>query len=1183
MQRLSSEDPGRLESNARTSTQRRERIIGALRETREKLIRARADEYRDVVVAGQSHPPSEAAREVAEGRGTHDWIPGPVTLGAPLPLSVSEIAELYRTNRLVSPEDERDLGFPLPELAELASPDEIHDLILELKESPAEGDPALWVQNHEGQDPEALKDLSARLGRAVKGTTEEPLWRVTAMQADYLGGSHREPWESLLSIVQTAYDQAVTSQEAILRHDPLLAEDIPLPEQVALLDEIASHVRQHARLTRVALLIRPRWKRLIGAVRVKGRAPRTLEEFSSLRDLALLEERRQELRDRWERQVVPLGAPSLIEFADPERLGAQHAHSIEDALNWSKTVMEPLWEEIDRHGFRWREALASVAACPEADGELVRLRDAILNCVQPQLLARASQIRRNRAKKRLSRLRHELVPGSDAAVVKHLDEAVVSLDPVAYREAYRRMQDLETRAGFLASRRRLLKQLESAAPTWAAAIRERYPPHDGAEAPGEPSTAWLWRQFNDELETRAQASLDHLQQEVVKLNDDLQRVTSGLVECLAWKAQLDRTSLGQRQNLMGWLLTIRRIGRGTGRRVPRLRVEAQRLMSESRDAVPVWIMPLSRVVENFDPRTAQFDVVVIDEASQCDALALIAVYMARKVVIVGDHEQVSPDAVGLRIDEVEHLIGEHLQGIPNAHLYDGQQSIYDIAMRSFGGLICLREHFRCVPDIIQFSNALSYDLQIKALRDASQVHLKPHVVEHRVEGYETESNVNEQEALAAASLLCAAVEQPEYAGKTVGFISLLGEEQARLVDRLLRRNLEPAEYERRRIICGNAAHFQGDERDVMFLSLVHGPTNGPLRLLEAGPHDMYKKRFNVAASRGRDQLWVIHSLNAEADLQAGDLRRRLIEHARDPQALLRRIQEAERRTESEFEKEVLRRLMSCGFRVVPQWHVGSYRIDLVVEGGGGRVAVECDGDRWHPPERLQEDMERQAVLERIGWVFTRVRGTEFYRDPEGITKRVTDRLGELGVHPDRDGSGGGSQPAEDHELLERVIRRAAELREEWKGQGDSVPWEQPYRRRGLPESGREVQREKTAKRETAPRIQSDAPSPARTTGSPKERVAQRRSPRSEEQQPMTPSATSQPQGRILGWPSGTWKAMANWGKETNKLNPVERRFSYRLGQLITWGKEPSERQLKWAKRIQQEAVEQGFTPSESAD
>ena len=157
-------------------------------------------------------------------------------------------------------------------------------------------------------------------------------------------------------------------------------------------------------------------------------------------------------------------------------------------------------------------------------------------------------------------------------------------------------------------------------------------------------------------------------------------------------------------------------------------------MEQCRSAVPVWIMPLARVIESYDLSHAPFDVVIIDEASQSDVTALIALYLGKQVLVVGDHEQVSPDAVGQRLVAVDQLIEQYLENIPGKHLYDGQTSIYDLARMSFAATNCLLEHFRCVPEIIQFSNHLSYAGALKPLREASDVRIKPAVAAYRVHG-----------------------------------------------------------------------------------------------------------------------------------------------------------------------------------------------------------------------------------------------------------------------------------------------------------------------------------------------------------------------------------------------------------------------------------------------------------------
>src|SRR5207244_12855381 len=115
--------------------------------------------------------------------------------------------------------------------------------------------------------------------------------------------------------------------------------------------------------------------------------------------------------------------------------------------------------------------------------------------------------------------------------------------------------------------------------------------------------------------------------------------------------------------------------------------------------------------------------------------------------------------------------------------------------------------------------------------------------------------------------------------------------QALKIDGILRQRLEPAEYKRRQILCGDSAQFQGDERDVMFLSVVDSPpAEPPLPMRQEGGKKIFKKRFNVAASRARNQMWIVHSLNHETDLQVGNYRRRLIEHALDPDAWERELQ-----------------------------------------------------------------------------------------------------------------------------------------------------------------------------------------------------------------------------------------------------------------------------------------------------
>jgi very-short-patch-repair endonuclease len=103
--------------------------------------------------------------------------------------------------------------------------------------------------------------------------------------------------------------------------------------------------------------------------------------------------------------------------------------------------------------------------------------------------------------------------------------------------------------------------------------------------------------------------------------------------------------------------------------------------------------------------------------------------------------------------------------------------------------------------------------------------------------------------------------------------------------------------------------------------------------------------------------------------------------------------------ESWFEVDVALELLRSDFNVLAQHEVAGKRIDLVVEGGQARLAVECDGDNWHGADRYEADMQRQRQLERCGWEFFRVRESAFYTDKITALKQLWFMLEERGIFP----------------------------------------------------------------------------------------------------------------------------------------------------------------------------------------
>jgi very-short-patch-repair endonuclease len=1049
-ERLSRADAGSLELEARKLESERLDLLKKLDEIRSQLTNARADEYRDIAIAGRSWAPADAARQVMEEKEAHGWIPGPVAAVAPLPLSPGELADLYRTGVSISREDETELSCHLPELHDLPRAEDFEASVSErnrlgMEDLDLRAD--LWESGAAQSSPEEVEALAAALAQAVEPLSGKDKWKLAAVYAGKYGDVHRQPWDQLISFVRLVHREAANAQESFVKYGPESSDNSSAKDQERIAGEIFAHLEDGGKLGSFALFTHKSWSQFLEQTKVNHARPRLPEHFHALRQFFRLKGFREDLGARWDRQVATLGTPHSSEIGeDLEKTLMQYCDSIEDCLDWQRRTWLPLQQRLEDNGFRWGKFLAEQPAVVGSDGELARIHIAVTDALLPILDSRFKKLRLLQLQEELrdlkSRLKLAVRAAKTSKVTGQLLAAVIDENPNRYEEAYERLLELKSKQADLDLRRNLLAKLETAAPAWAAAIRNRAGVHGRGEPPRDAASAWTWRQLNDELDRRASVSLEALQAKSEKMREQLRRATVELIDKRSWSSQARRTSSRQRQALVGWLDTIRRIGKGHGVRVSLLRAEVARKMSECRGAVPVWVMPLSRVVENFDPRTTRFDVVIIDEASQSDVMALVALYLGKTVLVVGDHEQVSPSAVGQDLGIIQNLIFQYLRGIPNSDLYDGQISIYDLARQSFGGTTCLVEHFRCVPEIIQFSNMVSYDGRIKPLRDASRVHLRPHTIAHRVTGSSRDGKINRQEAVTTASLLAAAMEQPEYkrndAGQPVSFgvVSLVGDEQAIEIDNLVRAHVSPDRYELHRVLCGNAAQFQGDERDVVFISLVDTAERGSLSLRD---QELFKQRFNVAASRARDQMWIVHSLSPHNDLKADDLRRQLIEHAEDPARLMRALDEKEKRTQSGFERDVMKRLAAAGYRVTPHWRIGTFRIDLVVEGDGKRLAIGCDGDRYEALEKLPEDMDRQSVLERMGWIFTRIRSSEYLRNPARALKPVFEKLQMLEIPPA--GNSAESEPAgiASHDVIDRVIRRAEELRRNWsKSNGGST-------------------------------------------------------------------------------------------------------------------------------------------------
>lgn len=1003
-ERMTADSAESLLEKAAGYASQRAAMLNTKQQLATKLRQALENEYRDIKFGNHSFSPSDAAKHVNKFVSIDSWIPSPVVIGADLPLSSEDLTKLYALGTHITSEEENDSRQPLPDLDQLPN-ERAFGLISSEYQSLTSSDLTFgkdkWTSPGQGSSA-TLSVLAEALEREFTDELRTQYWRPYAIVAGILGGTSKFVWEKLIeNIEETSELQAQYNLH--INHAPEVVLDQTIYVQKKVVEEICEHIESGGKLGFLQLVTRSEWKQFLKGVTVSSGAPDHLDHFKAVKSLIDLRHSRQLLGMAWDQLIgnhIEMGFDRL--GANPEQACRALTPDIRRCLEWYESTWLPLKSGLSAEGVNVDSLLATIPRTPNEITEYLVI-STLATEILPLILS--TEIKRRKLREceegfdAAQSLFNSLDPRSrNVGVVGRIVDAINSRNRSAYEDALAYLRRLHSVKEIVSERDCLLGKLRAVAPVWAEQISCRVSPHDVGVLPGDAKNAWIWRQLNDALVERDSLNANAVQDEINKLDLIIRELTLLLIDAKSWGNQLERLRRDNsiRQALVGWLDTTKRLlsTRQQDKRQT-LMSESRKLMKKCADSVPVWVMPISIVAESFDPASTRFDVVIIDEASQADLNALIPMYLAKQIIIVGDHEQVTPLGVGQGQTMLDNLRKQTLTDIPNAHLFDSKFSIYDIGRQSFGDGIRLVEHFRCVPEIIGFSNKLSYDGAIKPLRESNSSLLKPACVSCHVDGTRI-GNVNNEEARRIVDLIKAMILHPKYENKTIGVIPMVGNDQTFAIQSLIHKEISATEIEERRIQVGISSEFQGDERDIILLSMVDSPDGeGPMRLTGEGAFELTKKRYNVAASRARDQMFVVHSFDPDLHLKPGDLRLELLRHVKDPFASLNAYEVASPRTESHFERAVLKILTDAGYKVVTQWQVGYYRIDMVVEGGGKRLAVECDGDRFHPLDKLADDIERQTILERLGWEFVRIRGSAFYRDQHLAMEPVFKRLEEL--------------------------------------------------------------------------------------------------------------------------------------------------------------------------------------------
>jgi very-short-patch-repair endonuclease len=698
--------------------------------------------------------------------------------------------------------------------------------------------------------------------------------------------------------------------------------------------------------------------------------------------------RRHEIAARWDSFAAEFGAPPSTKLNNAVDVAREVIHAADDV-------------------FASKELLATIVAGALSTDALSDNPD-LCHALAKQIGSAAGVMRLRAAREQIQKVIDRFLRGSDrtSALIKQFLEQFVGNPDVAgeriestWRSALQRLTAIKSRAGTYSTILKLTELMARAgAPAWAERARTEPSLDTDPVLRDDWREAWDHAAANVKLASiAAREALTALVREREEADARCRNLFTDLVRERIFFELDRRLSPAVKSALVEFVRALAKIGKGTGKTAATHRSVAREAMARCYDAIPCWIMPTWRVAEQLPAELGVFDLVIIDEASQSDVTELPALLRGRKLLVVGDDRQVSPTAPFVTQERIAQLRQHYLDDLPFKNLLEPGESIYDLMRAVFpSDRLMLKEHFRCVEPIIRFSTQFYPERLVPLRIPTAQERLEPPLIDIYVPHGRRDKHrkINPAEAQVIVGEINTLTQEAAHP-RSIGVISLIGSEQAEYIRALLSDMVGEEVMQRHAILCGDSATFQGTERDVVFLSMVADPANRTaLTTLR------YEQRFNVAVSRARDRVVLVRSLRQE-DLNPNDLKARLIAHFSDPMRLDTDVtRQGLEACETGFERDVMRRLLQGGYRVQPQVGPFGFRIDLVVEGGDGRrLAIECDGDRFHGPEQWREDMRRQRVLERAGWQFWRCFASSFYRDMDTVTAELFATLSLLGIEP----------------------------------------------------------------------------------------------------------------------------------------------------------------------------------------
>lgn len=430
--------------------------------------------------------------------------------------------------------------------------------------------------------------------------------------------------------------------------------------------------------------------------------------------------------------------------------------------------------------------------------------------------------------------------------------------------------------------------------------------------------------------------------------------------------------------------------------------------SQSLKAIkPCFMMGPHSVAQYLPPGQIEFDLIVMDEASQIkpeDALGTIA--RGKQLVVVGDPKQLPPTSFFDKSIESEE---------DDVTAIEQSESILDVSFPMFKARR-LRWHYRSRHEsLIAFSNEEFYDNNLVVFPSPSNKSDEFGIKFTHVKTGFFNNQCNIEEAKVIAEAVRKHLLRRPY--ESIGVVAMNAKQREQIErcveelskdDTRFRDALTENSHTEEPLFLKNLENVQGDERDVIYISCTYGPSHagasqmaqrfGPINSAAGG------RRLNVLFTRSKKRMHIFSSMT-EGHIIASDTSspgvhalKNFLSYAQTGK--LQQQQHTGKEPDSDFEISVMNALKLEGFNCVPQVGVAGYFIDLAVQDPGqpGRylMGVECDGATYHSAKSARDrDRLRQSVLEGLGWNIKRIWSTDWFKNPQAQLKSIIEELHRL--------------------------------------------------------------------------------------------------------------------------------------------------------------------------------------------